>query len=153
MTSLSIVIDHGIRVYPMFNTWVSLSLLHTGYKDRHCRNIQEFISSVWIESWIFLFKLWLFCLFGRYHLGTIAFGSLIIAIIKLIRLILEYIEMKLKGQTNKVVTYIIKCLQCCFWCLEKFMKFINKNAYIMVSLVSGNLLFEERVFYFRSNWK
>ena len=26
----------GIRVYTMFNTWVSLSLLHTGYKDRHC---------------------------------------------------------------------------------------------------------------------
>ena len=30
---------HRIRVYPMFNTWVSLSLLHTGYKDRHCRTL------------------------------------------------------------------------------------------------------------------
>lgn len=25
------------------------------------------------------------------------------------------------------------CLKCCFWCLEKFIKFLNRNAYIMVS--------------------
>ena len=36
VTSSSIVIHHGIRVYNMLNTWVSLSLLHTGYKDKHC---------------------------------------------------------------------------------------------------------------------
>ena len=41
----------------------------------------------------------------RYHLGTLAFGSLIIAIIRFIRLILEYIEQKLKEykQDNPVV--------------------------------------------------
>lgn len=41
----------------------------------------------------------------RYHLGTLAFGSLIIAIIRMIRLIIEYIEQKLreKNQDNKVV--------------------------------------------------
>lgn len=27
----------------------------------------------------------------------------------------------------------LRCLKCCFWCLEKFLKFLNKNAYIMVS--------------------
>lgn len=26
-----------------------------------------------------------------------------------------------------------RCLICCFYCLEKLLKFINKNAYIMVS--------------------
>lgn len=25
------------------------------------------------------------------------------------------------------------CLKCCFWCLEKFIKFLNRNAYIMVN--------------------
>lgn len=25
------------------------------------------------------------------------------------------------------------CLKCCFWCLEKFIRFLNRNAYIMVS--------------------
>ena len=41
----------------------------------------------------------------RYHLGTLAFGSLIIAIIRMIRVMIEYIEEKLKEyhQDNPVV--------------------------------------------------
>ncbi|XP_071802094.1 choline transporter-like protein 2 [Asterias amurensis] len=75
----------------------------------------------------------------RYHLGSIAFGSLIIAIIKIIRVLLEYAEVQLKkGKENKVVTFILKCLKCCFWCLEKFMKFLNKNAYIMIAIYGKN---------------
>ncbi|PIK50138.1 putative choline transporter-like protein 2, partial [Apostichopus japonicus] len=71
----------------------------------------------------------------RYHLGSLAFGSLIIAIIQLIRVILEYVERKLKGKAdNKVVQYIIKCLKCLFWLVEKVMKFINKNAYIIIAV-------------------
>lgn len=35
-----------------------------------------------------------------FHLGTIAFGSLIIAIIRMIRTILEYIEKKCKKFNN-----------------------------------------------------
>lgn len=27
---------------------------------------------------------------------------------------------------------LLGCLKCCFWCLEKFLKFLNRNAYIMV---------------------
>ena len=73
-------------------------------------------------------------MFFRYHTGSIAFGALLIAIIQLIRIILEYIDHKLKGKDNKVVKFILCCCKCCFWCLEKFMKFINRNAYIMVTL-------------------
>lgn len=74
----------------------------------------------------------------RYHLGSIAFGSLIIAIIQIIRVLLEYVETKLKGKDNAVVKFLIKCLKCCFWCLEKFMKFLNKNAYILVAVYGKN---------------
>ncbi|XP_077987168.1 choline transporter-like protein 2 isoform X2 [Glandiceps talaboti] len=70
----------------------------------------------------------------RYHLGSLAFGSLIIAIVKMIRVFLEYVEQKLKGADNKFAKFLIKCLKCCFWCLEKFLKFINKNAYIMIAV-------------------
>ena len=44
-------------------------------------------------------------LISRYHTGTLAFGSLIIAIIKMIRLMLQYIQDKLeeKGADNPVV--------------------------------------------------
>ena len=26
------------------------------------------------------------------------------------------------------------CLKCCIWCLEKFMKYITKNAYIIIAM-------------------
>jgi len=34
--------------------------------------------------------------------------------------------------SNGVPNAFCRCLKCCFWCLEKFIKFINRNAYIMV---------------------
>lgn len=74
----------------------------------------------------------------RFHLGTLAFGSLIIAIIQFIRIILEYMDHKLKGSENPVAKFFIKCLKCCFWCLEKFVKFLNRNAYIMTAIYGRN---------------
>ncbi len=38
---------------------------------------------------------------------------------------------RLRGKTTKLVSFLLKCLACCLWCFEKFMKFVNKNAYIM----------------------
>ncbi|KAJ2946563.1 hypothetical protein O0L34_g12617 [Tuta absoluta] len=69
-----------------------------------------------------------------YHLGTVAFGSLIIAIVRVIRVILEYIDHKLKKFDNPLTRCILCCCKCCFWCLENFIKFINKNAYIMCAV-------------------
>ena len=76
----------------------------------------------------------------RYHTGTLAFGSLIIAIIKMIRLMLQYVQDKLeeKGADNPVVKVLLCLCKCCFWCLEKFMKFINRNAYILTAINGSN---------------
>ncbi|XP_050412083.2 choline transporter-like protein 2 isoform X1 [Patella vulgata] len=74
----------------------------------------------------------------RYHLGTLAFGSLLIAIVQLIRVFLEYVDHKLKGTENPAAKFLLKCLKCCFWCLEKFLKFLNKNAYIMTAIYGKN---------------
>lgn len=74
----------------------------------------------------------------RYHIGTLAFGSLIIAICRIIRLVLEYIDHKLKKYDNEITRAIMCCLKCFFWCLEKFLKFINKNAYIMCAIHGKN---------------
>ncbi|KAB7504065.1 Choline transporter-like protein 2 [Armadillidium nasatum] len=81
-------------------------------------------------------SLWRTC---RYHLGTIAFGSLIIAIVRFIRLIFEYIDHKIKKYAdNFVVKMISCCFRCCLWCLEKFLKFINRNAYIYSAIYGTN---------------
>ncbi|CAG5132142.1 unnamed protein product, partial [Candidula unifasciata] len=74
----------------------------------------------------------------RYHLGSLAFGSLLIAIVQLIRAFLEYLDSKLKGTENPIAKFLLKCLKCCFWCLEKFLKFLCKNAYIMMAVYGNN---------------
>lgn len=75
----------------------------------------------------------------RYHTGTLAFGSLIIAIVRMIRVILEYIDHKVKEKTDsKVVRALLCCCRCCLWCLEKFLKFINRNAYVYCAIYGKN---------------
>ncbi|XP_072935084.1 choline transporter-like 2 isoform X2 [Epargyreus clarus] len=74
----------------------------------------------------------------RYHLGTVAFGALIIAIVRVIRVILEYIDHKVKKFDNPLTRCIMCCCKCFFWCLESFLKFINKNAYIMCAVHGKN---------------
>uniref|UniRef100_A0A1W7RIF5 Choline transporter-like protein n=1 Tax=Agkistrodon contortrix contortrix TaxID=8713 RepID=A0A1W7RIF5_AGKCO len=74
----------------------------------------------------------------RYHIGSLAFGSLILTIVQLIRMILEYLDHKLKAAENPVANFLMCCLKCCFWCLEKFIKFLNRNAYIMIAIYGKN---------------
>ncbi|XP_031621563.1 CTL-like protein 2 isoform X2 [Contarinia nasturtii] len=70
----------------------------------------------------------------RYHLGTVAFGSLIITICRVIRVILEYIDEKLKKWDNEFTQCVLCCCKCFFWCLERFLRFLSKNAYIMCAI-------------------
>ncbi|KAL8213149.1 UNVERIFIED_CONTAM: hypothetical protein K2H54_061000, partial [Gekko kuhli] len=74
----------------------------------------------------------------RYHVGSLAFGALILTIVQAIRIMLEYLDHKLKDLQNPVARCILCCLKCCFWCLEKFIKFLNRNAYIMIAIYGKN---------------
>lgn len=84
----------------------------------------------------------------RYHTGTLAFGSLILSIVQIIRVLLEYLDHKLKGAQNKFAKFLLCCLKCCFWCLEKFIKFLNRNAYIMVAIYGKNFCTSARDAFF-----
>ena len=79
-----------------------------------------------------------FCNALTFHMGTLAFGALIIAIIRFIRTVLEYVETKLKAYNNDLTRCCLCLCKCCLWCLEKFMRFINRNAYIMCAMKSTN---------------
>uniref|UniRef100_A0A8C8D3Z6 Choline transporter-like protein n=1 Tax=Oncorhynchus tshawytscha TaxID=74940 RepID=A0A8C8D3Z6_ONCTS len=39
---------------------------------------------------------------------------------------------------NPCSRFLMCCLKCCFWCLEKFIKFLNRNAYIMIAVYGKN---------------
>ncbi|XP_028259260.1 choline transporter-like protein 5-B [Parambassis ranga] len=74
----------------------------------------------------------------RYHTGSLAFGSLILSVVQMIRFVLVYLDHKLKGSQNACARFILCCLKCCFWCLEHFIKFLNRNAYIMIAIYGKN---------------
>ncbi|GAB5571348.1 choline transporter-like protein 4 isoform X1 [Prionailurus iriomotensis] len=74
----------------------------------------------------------------RYHTGSLAFGALILTLVQIARVILEYIDNKLRGAQNPVARCIMCCFKCCLWCLEKFIKFLNRNAYIMIAIYGKN---------------
>lgn len=77
---------------------------------------------------------WLF----RYHMGSVAFGSCLIAVCQMIRLIFEYYRQKM-GTLSKEITWV-KVLLCLtgylLWLLENVIKYFTKNAYIQVALTN-----------------
>jgi len=55
----------------------------------------------------------------RYHLGTIAFASLIIATVQFIRITVKYIEQRTRTNPPNYLQKAIFCiLQCCLKCIE-----------------------------------
>jgi choline transporter-like protein 2/4/5 len=83
-----------------------------------------------------------------YHLGTLAYGSLIIAIIQLVRTVIYYLQRKAKETGNKLAEIVLACLQCFMWCVEKCMKFINKNAYIQTAIFGHSFCKAARAAFF-----
>ena len=74
----------------------------------------------------------------RYHFGSLALGSLIIAIVTAIRYAFEYFRNRL--QNANPANAALRCLLCsisyCLACLNRFIKFITRNAYVQVALTS-----------------
>jgi len=80
----------------------------------------------------------------RYHLGSIAFGSLLLAIVQMIRWILVYFQKKAEdwaGKEGRLMRFVLCCLQCYVGCFERFIKFLNKNAYIQIALTGKSFCF------------
>ena len=70
----------------------------------------------------------------RFHVGSIAFGSAIIAICQFVRYCLLYIERHLNKANNIVLKLIFRCFMCCLYCLEKSIKFITYYGFVFVAL-------------------
>jgi choline transporter-like protein 2/4/5 len=72
----------------------------------------------------------------RYHLGTLAFGSLVLSFVRFVRMLIEAVEAKLKKYSEQyAAARVMLCLcKCCFMCLESCLQFLNRNAYIMTSI-------------------
>lgn len=70
------------------------------------------------------------------HLGSVAKGSFILAVVWLIQVIFEYLASKIEGKagTEGAVSFGIKCIRCCLACFEKCIRYLNRNAYTVIAL-------------------
>jgi len=68
----------------------------------------------------------------RYHLGTVAFGSAILAIVSFIQLLTKALFAYLEKNvgSNPVLQICSCCVQCCLACFKKTIEFISSYAYI-----------------------
>lgn len=69
----------------------------------------------------------------RFHLGTIACGSLIITIIQILRTLATIFDQKSTNQNqNAVVTQILSgIIHCILLCMEEIVNYITTKAYIL----------------------
>lgn len=77
------------------------------------------------------------CKLIKYHMGSVAKGSLLITIFKIPRLILMYLHAKLSASSDKggeCAKCGLKCCICCFYCMEKCIRYINSNAYTVIAI-------------------
>lgn len=75
----------------------------------------------------------------KHHLGDIAFGSFLIATIRYIRIVIEFIDNRIRrsnsNEINNPTTRSATCFfRVFFWLLDRFLKYIDRNAYIMMSM-------------------
>jgi solute carrier family 44 protein 1 (choline transporter-like protein) len=70
----------------------------------------------------------------RYHLGSVALGSFLIAVVQFARVVLKCAEKYLHSHRGKCVDCALKCCQCCLYCFEKILKYMSRNAYIEIAM-------------------
>jgi choline transporter-like protein 2/4/5 len=70
----------------------------------------------------------------RFHMGSLAFGSLIIAIIQTVRTILMYIQKKTSAKSNGLTRCMFACVACCLKCLQACIDKISKNAFVWTAI-------------------
>jgi len=73
-----------------------------------------------------------------HHTGSLAFGSLILAIVVWLKYFMTWLAQQAKQTKNKVMELVCKILAYVLYCFEKCVKFLNKNAYIQIALMGTN---------------
>jgi len=76
------------------------------------------------------------CLIICKHLGTMAFGALIIAIVQTIRTVVMYIDQQTQQMQNQnlVLKVVMKGVQCCLACLQKTIEVITYYGFVFVAM-------------------
>ena len=74
----------------------------------------------------------------RFHLGSIAFGAVVLATVRFLKWVMRYIVNRLKTSQNRVLKLFIAVANCYIACFERGIQHVNRNAYIQIALKSTN---------------
>ncbi|XP_040155385.1 choline transporter-like protein 1 isoform X1 [Anopheles arabiensis] len=75
-----------------------------------------------------------YCNLLRYHLGTVALGSFVIALVQFLRAMLKLLMHSVRNPQNRVTSFLFDCCQCCLQCFERFLQYLTRNAYILTAM-------------------
>ena len=70
----------------------------------------------------------------RFHMGSLAFGALIITLIRILRAIVTYIEAKTRKAQNPMTKCLFCCIQCCLKCFQCIFDRVSKEGFIFTSI-------------------
>lgn len=71
-----------------------------------------------------------------YHIGSIAFGSLVVTALEVPRIMLGALAQASELERNTAIGIIAKCFFCCITCYERCIEFLNKSAYMDIAINS-----------------
>jgi hypothetical protein len=71
-----------------------------------------------------------------YHVGSLAFGSLVIAFSRPLRMLLTVLLYAGETTDNALCGCLSSCCACCTGCFESFLVHLSKNAYIDMAITS-----------------
>mmetsp|Transcript_21343 Transcript_21343/g.47216 ORF Transcript_21343/g.47216 Transcript_21343/m.47216 type:complete len:677 (-) Transcript_21343:97-2127(-) len=73
-----------------------------------------------------------------FHLGTLAFASFIIGMLRFLMMVLAYIAKQAQqgpdGKVNIAVKALVACCTCCLGCLTQIMRLVNEMVYVDVAI-------------------
>eukprot|EP00727_Mastigamoeba_balamuthi_P012592 m51a1_g7956 hypothetical protein (677) ;mRNA; f:188581-191610 len=71
----------------------------------------------------------------RYSAGSAALGSLLVATVSALRTLLEWYDGRRRKKALKgPVDAALCCVRCCLWCFDRCIRFLTKNAYVVVAI-------------------
>jgi len=79
-----------------------------------------------------------FCDLVKFSLGSVALGSMLVALVATIRVIIKLIQHAGRkaagGKETKLTKMLFACIQCLLAFVQKFLEFINRNGYIGIAI-------------------
>ena len=79
---------------------------------------------------------------ARYHPGTVAFGTLLFAIMGMLRAIMNALEKRLRDTSgaNAACCLFLCCANCCLSCLDRIVRFLTEHGFVMSALTGTSLI-------------